>query len=614
MTGLKLAPGLTLPVDAVTQTFGILAKRGAGKSNAAAVMAEEMHAAGLQFVVVDPVGAWWGLRSSADGSGPGLGIPVLGGYHGDVPLEPTPSAGELVADLVVDERLSCVLDVSSFDSETKKRTFLASFAERLFRQKGRPGREEPLHLFLEETDDYAPQRATGEVARCLGAFQRIVKRGRARGVGSTMISQRSAALNKDLLTQIDTLIALRTTGPLDRKAIEGWVTYHDTDDAIISSLSELRAGEAWVWSPEFLDLVKRVQIRRRRTFDSGATPKAGTTRRAPKGLADVDVSALEARMAETIERAKAEDPGELRRRIRELELSLRKERAARDIMAVAVPPEPEIIEVPLVPTEDLQYLKNAAGNLHGWITDAYGLYSQFEELRTKVDGVLEGLLALWERGVGERAERALPAPTRGGAATPAKRQEQAAMQPRPSRATEDDAGPAGEPVRPSLDGHVSPSEQRILDALGWLQAANLYPPPRQRLGWVAGYKPSGGRFNNLVGAMNSAGLIHYPTQGFIAFTDAGAACAEVPSKPLTVEDMQKLVLQRLSESERKVLSPLLDRYPAALSRVELAAASDYDHEGGRFNNLVGRLSSLGLVEYPMKGAVRAAPVVFLEDL
>ncbi|MFL5737325.1 MAG: ATP-binding protein, partial [Actinomycetota bacterium] len=227
-------------------------------------------------VVVDPVGAWWGLRSSRDGKSEGLAIPIFGGYRGDVPLEPT--AGKLIADVVVDERLSCVLDVSAFDSEGAKRRFLADFAERLFRRKGQPGNEDPLHLFLEEADDYAPQRGGGvEINRTLGAFQRIVKQGRARGLGSTMITQRSAVLNKDLLTQIETLVVLRTTSPQDRKAIEGWVTYHGLAEEILASLHELKDGEAWIWSP-WLSLVERIRFPRRRTFDSGSTP-AGAGRR-----------------------------------------------------------------------------------------------------------------------------------------------------------------------------------------------------------------------------------------------------------------------------------------------------------------------------------------------
>jgi hypothetical protein len=43
---LRLGPGFFLPLDAVTQTFAILAVKRAGKSNAAVVMAEEMHRKG----------------------------------------------------------------------------------------------------------------------------------------------------------------------------------------------------------------------------------------------------------------------------------------------------------------------------------------------------------------------------------------------------------------------------------------------------------------------------------------------------------------------------------------------------------------------------------------
>src|SRR5580704_5264112 len=110
--GLHVSPDLTLPLDAITQSVALLAVRRAGKSNGAAVMAEEMYHAGLPWVAVDPKGDWWGLRSSKDGTGPGLPIPIFGGLHGDVPL--APEAGKLIADLIVEANLTCVLDVSEF--------------------------------------------------------------------------------------------------------------------------------------------------------------------------------------------------------------------------------------------------------------------------------------------------------------------------------------------------------------------------------------------------------------------------------------------------------------------------------------------------------------------
>ena len=46
MSTLNLGDGLKLPLDCVTQTFAILAKRGVGKTHTASVMAEEMLQAG----------------------------------------------------------------------------------------------------------------------------------------------------------------------------------------------------------------------------------------------------------------------------------------------------------------------------------------------------------------------------------------------------------------------------------------------------------------------------------------------------------------------------------------------------------------------------------------
>lgn len=52
---LKLADDLALPLDAVTQTFLVVGKRGSGKSNTAARFVEQLHRARLPFVVLDPV-------------------------------------------------------------------------------------------------------------------------------------------------------------------------------------------------------------------------------------------------------------------------------------------------------------------------------------------------------------------------------------------------------------------------------------------------------------------------------------------------------------------------------------------------------------------------------
>jgi len=204
---------LVLPDDAVTQTFAILGKRGSGKSSAAKVMAEEMHAAGHQWVAVDPKGDWHGLRSSVDGKQPGLPIPVFGGLHGDLDLSPT--AGAVMAELIVTQGISCVLDVSGFDTKADQIRFLTDLGQGLYNHARR--QLSPIHLFLEEADEFLPQMVDKDMGRCVGVWTRIIKLGRSFGLGATLITQRSASVNKGALTQVDTLVAMRTTAPTDRK-------------------------------------------------------------------------------------------------------------------------------------------------------------------------------------------------------------------------------------------------------------------------------------------------------------------------------------------------------------------------------------------------------------
>lgn len=343
---LKLADTLTVPLDLITQKTAILARTGAGKTNAAVVIAEGVLDAKQQIVVLDPKGDWWGLRSSADGKSAGYPVTVLGGEHGDVPLEPT--AGPVVADLVVDQPVSVVLDVSEFSNAQRGR-FVAAFADRLYRRKAQ--RPDPMLLILEEADEVCPQRVFGDQAEMVGAIERIVKRGRFKGIGTLMITQRSASLNKDILTQTEVLIVMQTTGPQDIKAIDGWIEHHQDQSKraqLLAEVGTLKQGEAFLWSPSWLERFTRFRFRMRHTFDAGRTPKVGERRVAPKVLADVDLEALREKMAETIERAKADDPRELRKRIVELE------RAAK----TKEKPEVERVEVPVISDAQISRLEH----------------------------------------------------------------------------------------------------------------------------------------------------------------------------------------------------------------------------------------------------------------
>ena len=574
---IHLAPGLDLPATAVTQTFGILAMRGAGKSNAAAVMAEQMYAADLPFVAVDPVGSWPGLRSSRDGKGPGLPIPIFGGRQGDVPLER--GSGDLLADLIVEKRLSCVVDLSEFESEAAKKAFLLAFARRLYLKN-----TEPLHLFLEEADDYIPQRPMRDEAQLLRAFENIVRRGRARGLGITLITQRSASINKSVLTQIETLLVLRTTGPQDRKAIEEWVKYHDARAELVESLSGLKDGEAWCWSPHWLGKMVRVQVDRRKTFDSGATPKAGAARR-PATLADVDLPKLSTEWASTIERAKADDPKELRRRIAELE----KQVAAKP---AAAPAKVERVEVPVLTKEETQTL-NDVRLVIGSVLDGFKKLEALGNFAREME-------AIWSRSGAPAAPIAHrdPKPLNG-----ASKREPVIVSVPPVLAKLSQSNGATK---------LGPGELRLLEACAWMESIGQVDADTTAVAFLAGYTVNG-HFNNMRGKLRSAGLLEYPGNGTTRLTEAGRLAAPHVARPHTLAALHQAVINRLDANMVKLFRPLIEAYPDSVTTERLAAASGYT-VNRHFNNMKGRLRTLGLATYPRGNEIRAAALLFPEGI
>jgi hypothetical protein len=570
---LQIATDLSIPVEAVTQTFGVLAIRGAGKTYTALVLMEEMIKAGQHVVIVDPVGVCWGLRASADGKHPGLPIVVMGGDHGDVPLEA--SVGEVIADFIITEKQSVVLDLSHFRKREQTR-FVTDFAERLYQRN-----RDPLHLLLDEADVFAPQRPIKGQERMLGAIEDLVRRGRARGLGVSLVTQRPAVLNKDVLTQVEVLIALRTIAPQDREAIDAWIKVHGTPEqraVLMGSLPSLPIGTAWFWSPGWLDLFQQVQVRARETFDSSATPKVGQKRIVPKQLAAVDLTRLREQIAATIEEARASDPRLLRARIVELERQLRQQDAKS-----AAPPEKvrEVIkrvEVPVFQRGEVERLEVALAS--------------FQTARAEVEAVIRKIAEAIPHAQ-QLAQLALIPPT---ASVPPSGQSNTTPSPHPSSAT---------------NGGVPPlraGERKMLEVL-----ARHYPMKvtRAQLGTLADYAASGGTFGSYLTTLKRHGLITEPAKGEISITSAGLAYLgmAVPPEPQSSREFIEMWLAAVRLGERKMLTALIEAYPNALNRDELAAKAEMTQSGGTFGSYLATLKRNSLIEVD-GSQVRASAILF----
>lgn len=262
----------TLPLDAALQKFAILGISGSGKSSTAAVLAGEMCQNNLPWIALDPVSVWWGLRAARDGSPGGYPVVVFGGDHGDLPLEK--GAGAKIAEALVSEPVYAVIDLSN-ESKRFWHQFVSDFALTLMHHNPDVQR----HIFVEEAPEFIPQRTKVDLtARCKEAMERLIRLGRNRGYGFTLISQRPATVDKDALSQMDNLFALRTVGAHDRKALSDWLAEKnsgDKIDAFLDDLPSLESGEAYFWSPHWQKAFTKIKVRERETFHPGETRKIG---------------------------------------------------------------------------------------------------------------------------------------------------------------------------------------------------------------------------------------------------------------------------------------------------------------------------------------------------
>jgi hypothetical protein len=157
----------------------------------------------------------------------------------------------------------------------------------------------------------------------------------------------------------------------------------------------------------------------------------------------------------------------------------------------------------------------------------------------------------------------------------------------------------------SLDGalKLAAGERKILTALA------QYPEGRSKVqvAVLAGYAATGGGFNNYLGALRSRGLI----EGYgdrLEITEAGIQALGSWEPLPTGSGLIDHWRGRLGKAERLILETLTQVYPDALTKEEVAAKAGYEANGGGFNNALGRLRTLELVQG--RGQLQASDNLF----
>lgn len=560
-----------IPDAALDDRLAIVGTSGSGKTYAMMTAVERLLERRAKVVMIDPLGVAWGIRLKANGRDPAFPVVIFGGPRGDIPI--TEQSGRLIGEAIAGMQESAVVDLSELGSKAAERRFMLGLLEAMYRNTT----GEPFHLIFDEADLWAPQHT--REPQLQGLMDNIVRRGRVKGFIPWLITQRPAVISKDILSQVDGLVAMKLTSKHDRDALGAWIE-GQADKAqqkgFNAQLATRQRGEGILWIPA-RGILTPVTFPTKTTFDSSSTPKRGEPRRTAD-LKPIDIGKLKAAIA-AIESDKAK---------------------GKTVGAATQPRGAGPAQQTIVVTQPDPAALRAA--------EDRGRAAGFQEGRRvgQTEGHKEALRAV-QAAVGaiQPSEPTLAAlPACGPPTSPARPLTTKAppASTRPAKVTTPAVTADGQPISRPM--------QRILDVLRWFEGVVDAPPAKETVAYLAEASATSSTFANNLGRMRTLGLIDYPGPGKVGLTDAGRAIAAEPDTAMTLADLHRNIKAHLTPAQARILDELIARYPRPMPKTDLADAVGASATSSTFANNLGRMRTLGFIDYPASGMVVATSAMF----
>ena len=237
-----------------TSVSAIIGQRGSGKSYFAGVVVEELLRNNYRAVVIDPMGIYYTLRERYD-------VEVFDAselkdvFENDFNFV-LPGRGQAI-----------VYDFSKIEYQFDIIRIAAKIMRFIFAENTKP-----LLVVIDESDMFAPQAVQREYRMSLDALENLCRRGRIKGIGVQLITQRAAVLNKNVLTQADIYFFFRVTHPRDVDvAIDIIRPPKSEANNIRRFLPALKLGHCIVFYPS-MRIFKAIRVRERYTSHPANTP------------------------------------------------------------------------------------------------------------------------------------------------------------------------------------------------------------------------------------------------------------------------------------------------------------------------------------------------------
>lgn len=532
------------------------ATSGAGKSWALRRILEQTHGH-VQHIVIDPEGEFYTLREKFDY------VLARAGHEKERDCPAGLRSAELLARRLLELGVSAVVDIYDLKPHDRIR-FVRLFVESLMEAPRNLWR--PALVVIDEAHLFCPQTGDSESGR---AVADLMSRGRKRGFAGLLATQRLSKLHKDAAAQAANVLIGRFPLDVDVKRAVDSLGFVGRDAE--SKIRSLPTGEFYVQGPALAPEVRLVKI--------GAVvtthPRAGQHAPPPASPRD-KVQAVLAQLADLPAEAERKSKTEAELRA-ELQAAQREIRLAKTAQPIPVDPEA------LARAEKRGYERAVSESRKAWAPLKRAAENAVESLQKNIPAELEWNSAVVEENRRE-ARPSSPAPA----------------VPRVERPAES-------------NGNLGGPEHRVLDSLSELESLGIEDAERAQVALLANYSNVNSKgFANAMGALSSSGYICYPGPGRIKLTDEGRKLAKGFDSPMTSSQLQDRIIRLLDGPCERVLRALIAAHPKPLAREDLAEKADYTNVNSKgFANAMGRLRSLGLIDYPQRGQVMAREILWI---
>ena len=587
------AAELCFPEKVLEQHAIWLGKTRAGKSSSMRHVVEWLLARGQRLCIVDPKGDWYGLKLSADGKSAGFPVILFGDFKeataSDVAINDR--SGKAIAELIATGNRPCVIGMRGWSNAAQSR-FWIDFASTLFNSNLAGG----LKLFVDECQNFAPKERTGigQENEALGWTKRLLSEGSGLGLTIFCGSQRPASVHNGVLTQCETLVAMRVIHGSDRKASQDWIKGcgdEKSGDEVLKSLADLKRGEAFMWSPEAEFGPERIQFPMFRTFDSFAPPQL-QKKISEAGWANVDLQAVQEKLATVIEEQKANDPKELKAEIARLK-SESKRRESESQKTFVAPPA-AIKEVPVLTAEERGRLESLVAAFAAQSDRFNHLVGALKELEPSLAAGLAE--AHFFKAILESKLTALPLRARSKESVVLLTANRAPAVRRPVPTFQKSEARSHEQA-----GRLPIGERKVLEACIQFPGG----VSRQQLTVLTGFKRS--TRDAYIQRLREKNMVVCEYESVSATEDGIAALPDAQPLP-TGEELQQYWLNKLPQGEGMILGILIENYPNAVTRDLITETTGFKRSTR--DAYLQRMSAKMLFTEPSRGEVRASETLF----